>query len=64
MTVNNLAVLERDAGRLDRSAALFRRAHGSFRRALGDRHPHTVLAAANRRAVAAERLKNRTGSRR
>ena len=43
MTVNNLAVLERDAGRLDRSAALFRRAHGSFRRALGDRHPHTVL---------------------
>ena len=64
MTVNNLAVLERDAGRLERSATLFRRAHASFRRALGDRHPHTALAAANRRAVEAERLKNRTASRR
>jgi hypothetical protein len=51
MTVNNLAVLERDDGNLARAAALFRRAVGSFVRALGDRHPHAVLARANRRAV-------------
>ena len=56
MTVNNLAVLERDDGNLERAAALFRRAFATFRAVLGDRHPHTVLAEANRRAVAAERL--------
>ena len=52
MTVNNLAVLERDDGNLDRAAALFRRALASFVRTLGARHPHAVLALANRRAVA------------
>ena len=40
MTVNNLAVLERDDGNLERAAALFRRALGSFVRTLGARHPH------------------------
>ena len=51
MTVNNLAVLERDDVHLERAAALFRRALGSFVRALGRKHPHAVLALANRRAV-------------
>ena len=55
MTVNNLAVLERDDGNLERAAALFRRAEGSFVRALGAEHPHAVLALANRRAVDRER---------
>ena len=54
MTVNNLAVLERDDGNLDRAAALFRRALVSFVRTLGARHPHAVLARANRRAVERE----------
>jgi hypothetical protein len=51
MTVNNLAVLERDEGNLKRSALLFKRALGSFVRTLGDRHPHAVLARGNRRAI-------------
>ena len=55
MTVNNLAVLERDEGNLDRAAALFRRALVTFVRALGARHPHAILARANRRAVERER---------
>jgi hypothetical protein len=54
MTVNNLAVLERDDGNLDLAAALFRRALGSFVRTLGERHPHSVLARGNRRAVERE----------
>ena len=51
MTVNNLAVLERDDGNLKRAAALFRRALASFIRTLGARHPHARLAQANRRAI-------------
>src|SRR5439155_1755603 len=54
MTVNNLAVLERDQGNLERSAALFKRALGSFVKSVGARHPHTVLALANHRAVERE----------
>ena len=55
MTVNNLAVLERDDGNLDRAETLFRRASGTFRASLGEAHPHSLLAEANRRAVHAER---------
>jgi len=51
MTVNNLAVLERDEGKLKRSAGLFGRPLGRFVRTLGDRHPHAVLARGNRRAI-------------
>ena len=51
LTVNNLAVLERNEDRLARAEALFRRAAASFGRALGPRHPHTVLARENLRAV-------------
>jgi hypothetical protein len=36
-----------------RAGALFRRAATSFARRLGARHPHTVLARDNLRAVAA-----------
>jgi tetratricopeptide (TPR) repeat protein len=55
MTVNNLAVLERDDGHLDRAEALFRRASATFCASLGEAHPHSLLAEANRRAVHAER---------
>ena len=51
MTVNNLAVLERNAGRAAVARALFRRAAGSFRRTLGAAHPHTRLARENLSAV-------------
>jgi tetratricopeptide (TPR) repeat protein len=55
MTVNNLAVLERDDGNLDRAETLFRRASATFCARLGEAHPHSLLAEANRRAVHAER---------
>jgi hypothetical protein len=51
MTVNNLAVLERDDGRSARARVLFRRAFESFRRVLGAGHPHTRLARDNHRAA-------------
>jgi hypothetical protein len=64
LTVNNLAVLERNEHRLARAEALFRRAADSFGHTLGLRHPHTVLARGNLRAVAAARLKPRGVTRR
>ena len=64
MTVNNLAVLERDDGRLDHAAALFRRASGSFKACLGEGHPHSLLAEANRRAVDTERTAHPEGLKR
>ncbi|HVV52589.1 MAG TPA: tetratricopeptide repeat protein, partial [Polyangia bacterium] len=64
LTVNNLAVLERDGGRLARAEALFRRAADSFGRTLGARHPHRILARQNLRAVVDARLKRRAPTRR
>ena len=54
MTVNNLAVLERDDGHLDRVRGAVPARPRQLRRALGARHPHAVLAA-NRRAVEGDR---------
>jgi hypothetical protein len=54
MTVNNLAVLEREEGHLEPSAVLFRRALDGFVRSVGARHPNAVLTRTNRRAVERE----------
>jgi tetratricopeptide (TPR) repeat protein len=64
MTVNNLAVLERDDGNLDRAETLFRRASATFSARLGEAHPHSLLAEANRRAVHAERTSTPQGLKR
>ena len=61
MTVNNLAVLERDEGNLGQSAALFQRALDSFVRAVGARHPNAVLARSNRRAIEHEMAAKASG---
>jgi hypothetical protein len=55
LTVHNLAFLERARGRLPRAIALYGRALRIFQRALGARHPHARLCAANLRATERER---------
>jgi hypothetical protein len=56
-------VLNQQTGRLRDAADLFRRAAGSFRRALGAGHPHTQLAKNNLKNIAV-RLKGEPMTRR
>ena len=54
MTVNNLAVLEREDGNLERRAALFRRALGGFVRSWAPATRTRCSTRTNRRAVERE----------
>jgi hypothetical protein len=60
MTVNNLAVLERDEGNLDRAAPSSGAPSSRLSAPSGARHPHAVLARANRRALERERAATAT----